>query len=281
MAAVLLLALTVSSIELLVWLLALIGLFTVAGPLRPAPGRQAVESAEVDLLDRAGPDAEDHHRKRIALHTLVLGADHPETIAACNDLGAALGEYGRWKEATTILRATLKSAVRALGEEHEDTLSTRNGLAVALHSCGRTAEAERLLRTVLTARTTILGAQHPHTLSTRGNLATVLADQQRWAEAEEHLRVVLDIRLGRPESDGSLLANTRHNLAGVLARRAPNAESQLLYAQALRWRRDHLGADHPLTTATNRALVELLRSGTAGSTTPPFSPGPASSTRSG
>ena len=74
----------------------------------------------------------------------ALGPDHPDTLAAWDNLAVACQEGGRTAEAIRLHERALAGRVRALGPEHPDTLASRNNLAVACQQVGRTAEAIRL-----------------------------------------------------------------------------------------------------------------------------------------
>ncbi|MBB5922409.1 Flp pilus assembly protein TadD [Actinoalloteichus hoggarensis] len=260
--------------QVFAWWLGLLGLIALAGPIRRGGAAyrsppdldpdgnvdfEATSALARSLRDRSGPDAEQHHRQRIALHSRLLGPDHPDTVLAHNDLARTLGEYGRTAEAVEILREVLPSVARTRGDEHPDTLSIRNNLAAALAAAGRPDEATRLFTEVLASRARELGALHPHTLSVRNNLAQLLAGLDRSDEAETHLRIVLDGRTRLLGDDDPLTASTRHGLAVIVAARGDDAEAERLFVRALTARRRRLGPRHPLTLATRTALAELIR----------------------
>ncbi|SDL40886.1 tetratricopeptide repeat protein [Streptomyces indicus] len=121
-----------------------------------------------------------------------LGETHPDSLAACNDLGIYLSATGAPREAEALLRSVLAGRRGVLGEDHLDTLRTRDALIGALLEQGRFAEAEPLYRGLLTDMTRVLGAEHPETLSTHVDLAWSIGMQQRPAEAADICRRVLD-----------------------------------------------------------------------------------------
>jgi tetratricopeptide (TPR) repeat protein len=113
----------------------------------------------------------------------VLGADHPDTLAARNDLAAAYQAAGRTAEAITLHEQNLADRERVLGADHLDTLNARHNLAASYYEAGRTAEAITLLEQNLADRERVLGADHPDTLNARNNLANAYRDAGRTAEA--------------------------------------------------------------------------------------------------
>jgi hypothetical protein len=68
-------------------------------------------------------------------HTLadserILGAEHPNTLGARNNLANAYRSAGRLGEAIPLYERTLADRERILGAEHPDTLASRNNLAI-------------------------------------------------------------------------------------------------------------------------------------------------------
>ncbi len=70
-----------------------------------------------------------------------LGKEHRLTLAALNQLGAALNDAGLYGQATPILRRTLDMRVRTLPEENADIAYSLNALAFALEHAGYPDEA--------------------------------------------------------------------------------------------------------------------------------------------
>ena len=70
-------------------------------------------------------------RSTLADHKRVLGAQHPNTLAARHSLAGAYQEAGRVGEAVALYERTLANRERVLGAEHPDTLGARHSLAAA------------------------------------------------------------------------------------------------------------------------------------------------------
>jgi len=62
--------------------------------------------------------------------TRVLGADHPDTLTARNNLAFWRAEAGDVAGAVSEFEQLLTDQVRVLGTDHPDTLATRDVLAV-------------------------------------------------------------------------------------------------------------------------------------------------------
>jgi tetratricopeptide (TPR) repeat protein len=113
----------------------------------------------------------------------VLGPDHPDTLAARNNLANAYRAVGRLDEAISLHEQNLADRERVLGPDHPDTLQSRHSLAVAYQDAGRTDEAIRLHEQNLADHERVLGPDHPETLLLRSNLAIAYHAAGRLDEA--------------------------------------------------------------------------------------------------
>jgi Tetratricopeptide repeat len=78
----------------------------------------------------------------------VLGADHPDTLTARNNLANAYQDAGRTAEAITLCEQNLADVKRVLGADHPHTLAARDNLAVAYRAAGRTSCGPQVVPTV-------------------------------------------------------------------------------------------------------------------------------------
>ena len=60
--------------------------------------------------------------------TATLGLDHPDTLAARNNLACAYWSAGNLGRAIPLYEATLTDSERVLGPDHPHTLTSRNNL---------------------------------------------------------------------------------------------------------------------------------------------------------
>jgi tetratricopeptide (TPR) repeat protein len=111
------------------------------------------------------------HEQVLANLEEELGPEHPDTLAARNNLALAYQAAGRTDEAIALHEQALAERERVLGPDHPGTLNSRSNLAVAYQAAGRTDEAVALHEQVLADRERVLGPDHPDTLATRNNLA--------------------------------------------------------------------------------------------------------------
>ncbi|MEV4020352.1 FxSxx-COOH system tetratricopeptide repeat protein [Nonomuraea angiospora] len=96
-----------------------------------------------------------------------LGAEHPDTLVARDDLAIWTGEAGDAAAARDQLTTLLSINEHVLGAEHPQTLFHRDVLAYWTGEAGDAAAARDQLTTLLSINEHVLGAEHPDTLHVR------------------------------------------------------------------------------------------------------------------
>jgi tetratricopeptide (TPR) repeat protein len=189
----------------------------------------------------------------------ILGPDHPDTLAARNNLANAYWAAGRTAEALTLDEQTLADRERVLGADHPGTLTSRNNLAVGYQAAGRTAEALTLYEQTLADRERVLGPDHPDTLASRHSLAIAYRAAGRTAEALTlHEQTLADReRVLGPDHPDTLIS--RGNLANAYQDAGRTAEAITLHEQTLADRERVLGPDHPDTLISRGNLANAYR----------------------
>ncbi|MFF3213188.1 tetratricopeptide repeat protein [Streptomyces sp. NPDC002886] len=184
----------------------------------------------------------------------VLGADHPDTLAARQEAAYETGLLGRHREAYEGYRAVLAARERTVGRIHPDTLRCRHNLACALGALGRFSEAHNAAAEVAADRAAVLGAEHADTLLTRYEVAYALGRLDRWEEALEGFRHIAAVRervLGRDHPD-TLAA--RYEAGIALGRTGRSAEALDLFRDLVRDRTRAYGAADPETLRARHVL---------------------------
>ncbi|MFE9559851.1 tetratricopeptide repeat protein [Streptomyces sp. NPDC006487] len=184
----------------------------------------------------------------------VLGADHPDTLAARQEAAYETGLLGRHREAFEGYRAVLTARERTVGRIHPDTLRCRHNLACALGALGRFSEAHTAAAEVAADRAAVLGAEHADTLLTRYEVAYALGRLERWEEALEAFRHIAAVRervLGRDHPD-TLAA--RYEAGIALGRTGRSAEALELFRDLVRDRTRAYGAADPETLRARHVL---------------------------
>jgi tetratricopeptide (TPR) repeat protein len=187
----------------------------------------------------------------------ILGAGHPDTLTARDDLARACADAGRLAQAIQLHEQALADRERVLGADHPDTLTSRDNLAVAYREAGRPQEAIALHKQALADRERVLGADHPDTLKSRNNLADSCEVAGRLAEAIPLYERTLADRERILGADHPETLDSRNNLAAAYESAGRLEEAIALHEQALADCERVLGADHPetLTSRNNLAFV--------------------------
>ncbi|SUE28942.1 Uncharacterized protein containing caspase domain [Nocardia farcinica] len=121
--------------------------------------------------DPASTEAIPLYEQTLVERERVLGPDHPDTLAARNNLADAYHSVGRVPETIPLYERILVDSERILGLDHPDTVAACANLATAYRLGRRLDKAIPLYERTLTEAERILGPDHPDTLAARGNLA--------------------------------------------------------------------------------------------------------------
>jgi Tetratricopeptide repeat/NB-ARC domain len=188
-----------------------------------------------------------------------LGPDDPDTLGAGHNLGHALRELGRPREARPLSEDILARRRQVLGQDHPDTLTSANGLAVDLRALGEHQVARELDEDTLARRRRVLGEDHPDTLISANNVAEdlrLLGEHQAARELDED--TLPRKRRVRGEDHPSTLISAS-NLAEDLYALGDYQAARELDEDTLARRRRVLREDHPSTLTSASNLAEDLR----------------------
>jgi tetratricopeptide (TPR) repeat protein len=175
----------------------------------------------------------------------LLGADHPDTLTARNNLAYSYDKAGRLDQAIPLYEQALADRERVLGADHPDTLASQDLLAGAYRSASRLDQAIPLYEQTLADRERVLGADHPDTLASVNNLAFAYELASRLDQAIVLYEQALADRERVLGADHPETLASRNNLAGAYQRTGRLAEATALYERALADRERVLSADHP------------------------------------
>lgn len=127
--------------------------------------------------------------EQIAVYDLrTYGEEHPDTLAALNNLGTAYYDLGGYEEALELMEKTYWISCKIIGEEHPDTLTSLFNFASALCDYGAYEEALEFMEKAYALSCRIQGEDHPNTLTVLNNLATTyfeLGDYEKALELNE------------------------------------------------------------------------------------------------
>ena len=188
-----------------------------------------------------------------------LGPDDPDTLGAGHNLGHALRELGRPREARPLSEDILDRRRQVLGEDHPDALTSANGLAAGLRALGEHQAARKLDEDTLARRRQVLGEDHPDTLISANNVAEdlrLLGEHQAARKLDED--TLPRKRQVRGEDHPSTLISAS-NLAEDLYALGEYQAARKLDEDTLARRRRVLREDHPSTLTSASNLANDLR----------------------
>ncbi|KAJ7328347.1 hypothetical protein DFH08DRAFT_815846 [Mycena albidolilacea] len=130
---------------------------------------QLKEAEEIQLLGRK-TEAYELDVRVLSERTNQLGAQHPDSIRAQNELALTYHALGRVVDAKNLQVEVLEKRGNILGKDHPGTLNTMGELALSYRDLRQFRDAEELEVSVLEKRRKVLGENHPLTLLAIGNL---------------------------------------------------------------------------------------------------------------
>jgi len=177
---------------------------------------------------------------------VVLGPDHPESIATMASLGRGYLESHRVADALPLLERAVELGEKLFGRQHPQVLATINNLATAYQRTEQLEKSLPLFEQVLEVRTAELGPDHPSTLISVHNLADGYLAAKRIDDVLPLLQI-LQTKLG---ADHAYTITTTSNLAVEhwAAKRVDLAIP--LFEQLLQVQESKFGRYHPDTQHT-------------------------------
>jgi len=241
-----------------------LSLHLIATP-RSEAGRLAEIAAQDALREQArlvskGRRAEAREVMAKALPKVMnsTGLDHPDLLAARNNLAVSMEAMGDLAGARALYESVLAAYERTLPADHPDLLTARLNLANSMYALGDLAGARALYESVLAARERILPADHPELLRARGNLANSMYAMGDLAGARALYESVLAARERTLPADHPNLLAARLNLAVSMQATGDLAGARALHESVLAAYERTLPADHPdLLAARNNLAVSM------------------------
>ncbi len=189
----------------------------------------------------------------------VMGTDHPETLAARNELAQAYLGAGRTAKAIILFKQTLADRERVLGTDHPETLRMRSILGAAYRKVGRPDKAITLLELTVADRKRVLGADDRETLASRNNLGVAYRVGGRTAEAITLLELTVADRERVLGTDHPDTLATRKHLALAYQDAGRTDEAITLLEQTLAADERVMGTNDPETLRMRSILGAAYR----------------------
>jgi tetratricopeptide (TPR) repeat protein len=119
------------------------------------------------------------HEKVLTARQRLLGPDHPDTLAAMNNMAAALLQLGDLEQAREAAANALARRLQLLGPAHPDSLASMNTLGEILLARGDLHAALPLFQDALEGRRRALGPENEDTSISAWNLVVALGLDSR------------------------------------------------------------------------------------------------------
>jgi tetratricopeptide (TPR) repeat protein len=184
----------------------------------------------------------------------VLGADHPDTLVARDNLAEAYSS-GQMEEAVPLHERTLAGRQRVLGADHPDTLSSQEHLATAYQGIGRLDLAIPLYERTLSDLERVVGPDDPDVLISRNDLATAYQAAGRVDDAIPLFERALADRARVLGADHPDTLITQDNLAAAYHAAGRLEQAIPLYERSLADLERVVGPDHPDTLISQNNLA--------------------------
>ena len=204
-------------------------------------------------------EAEDLHRKALALQESRLGPDHPDVALSLNSIALLMMDRGELEAAAPLLERALAIFERTLGPESAEAATALDNLGNVRRAQQKYPEAEPLLLRALAVRRITLGPDHPDTAATLNNLAGLYHVQGRLAEAEPLYREAITIRAKQLGEGDPETARTLYNLGHLLRQKGDSQAAADAFSQALNAAEKTLGPADPFTGEIRDSLAALQR----------------------
>jgi tetratricopeptide (TPR) repeat protein len=171
-------------------------LWQAAGDLLWAGGCHPVLMRAGQSLDSCGltGPAADYWRDVASVSERLLGADHPDTLAAVQRLTAAYLAAGRTTDAVRWVQWVLDRRARTLGRDHRDVLAARRDLGHALVAAGQLQDAVGVLQQLAADTERVYGPENLATLGARDELAAAFLAVGQPGTAADLYRQTLALR---------------------------------------------------------------------------------------
>ncbi len=187
----------------------------------------------------------------------TLGAEHPDTLHALNDLARIYEGTGEYIAARDLIKECHETRKRVLGEFHPDTIISLSNLGWMYVRLGENQTAEQLSRMAVSNWDQATDVDESQRLLAVNNLASILMERDKYTEAEPLLVEVHEwYRTELGETHPTTLV-AMSNLATLYKHVGQPEKAETYYLQVLNARKKILGLGHPQTLICANNLAVL------------------------
>ena len=211
---------------------------------------------EQALFEQASP----LFRNTLDKQILLLGVDHPHTVATRNSFGKLLLNYGYYQKAEKLFKENLALHLQTYGEEHPFSTAAMHQIARIYQVRNELEAAEDLFRRTWVLRRKVLGEKHPDTVMSLNSLALVISKKDP-KQAIDFLQKTIGTSL-HPDEKSPIILLSYQNLGHLLMLAGSHHRANDILRQTEELKCVVFGHDHESTLITRVTLAEnLLRSG--------------------
>ena len=225
-----------------------------------SPEEVAITLNSLGMLNaRAGfyVEAVDYYDRALEIQ-LQLGCDEVY-IATARVLNASVQfQFGRWREALTLLENSYTVLEEELGDDHETVAAALLQIGVVRAALSENEAAAEALQQAFDTQAELLGEDHPATLRTRreiGNLHSIYKSDLDYAlnEFEEILAEQREIHGDKHPN----IAETLHSIGCAYARKGDYRKAMRALEECYFQRVEFLGCSHPLQASTLHEIAKI------------------------
>jgi tetratricopeptide (TPR) repeat protein len=184
----------------------------------------------------------------------LLGAGHPDTMLACQQLADAYLAAGRANEAIPWFQWVLDTQIRRLAPDHRDVLEARRRLGHALVAALQFQDAITVLERVAADFERICGPGHTDTLGAQDELAAAYLAAGRHSDAIALYQRTLADRERSQGANHPQTMTTRQGLGDSYLAGGRSKDAVSVYKRMLAGRERVLGPDHLDTIKARNSL---------------------------
>jgi CHAT domain-containing protein len=199
--------------------------------------------------------AEQLHKRALAIFEKTLGPDHPWTAVSLDALGATYQDTGAYSMAATTYERAVAILQHNFGLENAHTVSTISSLASIYHLMGDNEKAEPLLLQSLSLHEKLFGTDN--SAFQLAALGDFYADMGAFVKAEPYYVRALGTRQHLLGVDNPLTAASLYALGSLYANTGQLAKSEALHLQALSIRERTFSYGNPQVIKSVYALASL------------------------
>jgi tetratricopeptide (TPR) repeat protein len=198
-------------------------------------------------------------RRALSEAEQTLGAQHPTTISAREELGYAYEDMRLPELALPLLEQVVRDLDGSVGPAHQRTVIARKNLANAYHMSLRISDAYALYKDVADRSAEVFGPLHLCTMLARSGAAACLLEMRRFDEAIAAYNLLLPLWTEGFAPDHRSFLLDRYRLATAWDGTGDTQEAMTRYWRLLSDCDEALGADDPLTGRLSGNLVPTPR----------------------